>query len=142
MKGVRQPWMMRAAIVMIVIGLTIVAWTVLVMWVYREVRPIAPDWLLRERRGMSNLDKIAFAGWLWIGAVWVVVVWAICKRVFRIPDDAIWAAPEPENYPFHKRRLSHRARTQAGQEGYMDEVARRLDAFAKSPLTPPVRRRR
>ena len=144
MKHVRRPWMIRAAFAVIGVGLILIGYFVAWMWLYRTIVEVAPSWMLADAfRGNASLLNVAgTSGFVLTATVVAFASLAALFRLLRVPDEAFLPGDEGrESYPFHRRRLSAKARAQPGQEAFFDEKLRQVDQFSRSPLSPPVRKR-
>jgi hypothetical protein len=135
--------MIRAAFATILVGLAVLAWFMIWMWLYRKLADTGPEWLsLPAGRNMTVLETGGLIGFIFTAAVLAAVVGIAMFRLFRVPDETFLPGDNSrEGYLFHRRRLSQRARARPGQEGFMDEKLSQLDQFSRSPLTPPARKK-
>jgi len=143
MKQVRQPWMIRAAFAVIAVGLILASYFLGWMWLYRRIAEVAPAWMLAEalRGNVSLLESGGVIGFTATAIVLAFKSLTALFRLLRIPVEVFYPGSGQGEYPLHRRRLSDQARTRAGQEGHFDEALRKFGAFARSPLTPPARKR-
>lgn len=144
MKLLRRPWMIRAAFAVIGVGVLLIAFSIVWMWLYREIADIAPDWMTARRRGglrASYFELAGLTGYTIVGGISAVIATLALFRFVRVPDEVFSPPPRSSGYPFHGRELSPAAQIQAGQEGYVGAKLDQLAEVVRSPLTPPPRKR-
>jgi hypothetical protein len=142
MKHVRKPWMIRAALGSMVVGVILIAWTALWIWLYGYTAGAAPEWMLAKvlRGGWNILGLVVFMGYMVSGAFLGFGCVEAIFKVLRIPSDAFAERAESNDFPFNRRKPSPRALTQPGQAGFVDTALERLETFSRSPLSPPPRK--
>lgn len=132
--------MIRAALGLMIVGVILIGWTALWIWLYRQAADVAPEWMIRvEGRGGSLLEKVAVGGYIFSGGILFVICRSALFKVLRIPPEALEVEAEHIDYPFNRRKPSSRALGQPGQAGFVDAKLKQFDAFAKEPLNPPRR---
>ena len=144
MKHLRQPWMIRAAFATIGVGALLIGFSIVWMWLYREIADIAPEWVTARRRGgvrASYLELAGLTGYMLVGGIFALSATSVLFRLVQVPDEVFSPPRKSGDYPFHGRELSAEAQVQAGQEGYIGAKLDQLAEVVRSPLTPPPRKR-
>jgi hypothetical protein len=132
--------MIRAAVSLMVVGIILIGWTALWIWLYRQAAGVAPEWMLERRgRGSSLLEDVTFMSYLVTGQLLGFLCVVAFFKVLRIPADALQLETETTDFPFNRRKPSNRALRQPGQKGFVDAKLQAFDAFAKGPETPSGR---
>lgn len=119
MNGWPKPWIWRAVGASFCWIALFIVWSAGVAWLYGEVKPEAPDWLIERRRarGLSLLDS-AFLGFYVVGLMIGGFLSALgLFRLWRVSWDALsFVSGTTPDYPRIRRR-----RTVSPDDSFRDD---------------------